>query len=109
MLKIKFWRIENVVLMKILEQDENLRKKTDWRDSETGIRIKSINSPVLSYYTIYIRGKMYEDDNLISSYSYETEKEAIKALKDIAIAIKNFNIHNTKGDSEPEIEQYIFE
>lgn len=111
MLKIKFWRLENIIFMKILEQDENLRGMGDWVDAETGLVIKSVNTPDLAHNTIFIRGVIGDDDNKISVCQYETEKKAIQELKKIGTAIKNFNIqYNTNGDQEleNEIEQYIF-
>ena len=56
MLKIKFWRIENVLLMKVLEQGEEI-KRWDFKFCESNvINVMSICIPEITTYFINIWG-----------------------------------------------------
>lgn len=67
MLKIKFWRIENVLLMKVLEQGEEIKRGDFKFCASNGIKVMSICSPELTPAFINIRGRAKEyDDNIVS-------------------------------------------
>jgi hypothetical protein len=112
-LKVKFWRIENVVLMKVLEQDEALRHVADfWKDKETGFTITSSVSPcfIPDLKTIYVRGADNSRDNDIFVIVYDNCFKAIEGLNNIMRTIDNFNMSLTtsaKDDVCNDVEVYV--
>lgn len=54
MLKIKFWRVENVLLMKVLEQGKEIKREDFKFCASNGIEVKSISSPELTPAIIYM-------------------------------------------------------
>lgn len=54
MLKIKFWRVENVLLMKVLEQGDGIKRGDFKFCASNGIEVKSISSPELTPAIIYM-------------------------------------------------------
>ena len=113
MLKLKCWRIENVVLMKVLEQDENFRTNIMWIDKETGMEIRSVYQPKLFDDIIYIQGEKEEKDNDVVAFECSSQENALDLLKKISIAVKNFNKeYKTNMSTEYniiEVSEYIFE
>lgn len=76
MLKIKFWRIENVVLMKVLEQGEEIERgcgeffRTDY------LGLVSMYNPGILINKLFVRGKDEEDDNMVISWGFQNREEA---------------------------------
>ena len=75
MLKIKFWRIENVVLMKVLEQGEEIKRgcgeffRTDY------LGLVSMYNPGILINKLLVRGKDEEDDNMVISWVSKIAKK----------------------------------
>lgn len=89
MLKIKFWRIENVLLMKVLEQGEEIKRGDFKFCASNGIKVMSICSPELTPAFINIRGRAKEyDDNIVPRECINAE-EAKAMLARCIIVQKN--------------------
>ena len=65
MLKIKFWRVENVLLMKVLEQGDEIKRGDFKFCASNGVKVTSISSPELTPAFINIRGRAEEYDDSI--------------------------------------------
>ena len=76
MLKIKFWRVENVLLMKVLEQGDGIKREDFKFCASNGIEVKSISSPELTPAIIYVRGRAKEYDDIIVPREYSNAEEA---------------------------------
>lgn len=93
MLKVKFWRIENVVLMKVLEQGKEIKRGNFSFKASNGVEIGSSIEPLLSdtFNTIYIRGVCYRNDSCITMARYNTIEEAKEKLVKYQNAITEYN------------------
>lgn len=100
MLKLKFYQVENVVIMKVLEQDnkENLYFKYE------NLLLQSIDCPAIdSEYKIYLQGSDYENNNKLSCYDFETSEEAKNFIDKAIHAVKAYNKEYSQTEDEPEI------
>lgn len=92
MLKIKFWRIENVILMKILEQGDEIERGNFSFKASSGVSLCSAVTPSLSYDNmIYLRGDSKKLDETVSAYECTTNEEAKARLKAYIEAVKEYN------------------
>lgn len=111
MLKIKFWRIENVILMKILEQGDEIERGKFEFEASNGVEFLSVKNPALSCDTIYLRGRSKELDENVSAFDCVGREGAEAQLKAYAEAVKEYNNsleHPTAEDVE-DIETVIAE
>ena len=103
MLKIKFWRIENVILMKILEQgDEIERGKFEFKASN-GVKLRSVTNPQICTSELFIQGEFESFDKNVEICTYNTSEEAKEWLKAYVEAVKEYNNrlqHTTAEDIE---------
>lgn len=91
MLRVKFWRIENVVLMKVLEQDEDTRGKLDFTASN-GFRIRSRATPALVGLTeIRVRGFARDADDRICIADYSGVESAKNFISRAKEAVAEYN------------------
>lgn len=105
MLKIKFWRVENVLLMQVLEQGNEIKRENFKFCASNGIEIKSISSPELTPAIIYVRGRAKEYDDSIAPREYGNAEGAKEALALYIEAVKEYNTSllrksNDKDDIE---------
>lgn len=105
MLKIKFWRVENVLLMKVLEQGDGIKRGDFKFCASNGIEVKSISSPELTPAIIYVRGCEEEYDDSIAPREYSNAEGAKEALARYIEAVKEYNTSllrksNDKDDIE---------
>ena len=95
MLKVKFYRVENIVLMKVLEQDEEYRchhqKHKEALIEHEGMQILSCSEPYLGKSMLYVRGSSYIRDNNLSVYNYNSPEEAKEYIEKWTKLIKMFN------------------
>ena len=91
MLRIKFWRIENVLLMKVLEQGEEIKRGDFKFCASNGIKVMSICSPELTPAFINIRGRAKEYDDNIVSRECINAGEAGAMLARYIEAVKEYN------------------
>lgn len=104
MLKIKLWRIENVILMKIFEQHEWIRTMFTPFIAKNNIRICSADYPELEYNCIHLRGTP-ENDEMIAVYNCSNVSQAKEQIIKFKIALEEFVEHcNSKN---PKHEDYI--
>ena len=91
MLKIKFWRIENVILMKILEQGNEIERGNFRFNASNGIEVFSYNNPSLSCDTICLRGNSKELDEKIQQINivYATEKQKMLSVEEQILRLEN--------------------
>ena len=104
MLKIKLWRIENVILMKIFEQNSLIRKELTPFTATNGIRIRSADYPQLEYDVIYLRG-VPENDQMISVFHCATPAQAKRKLDLYKEALEEF-VEHCKSKN-PQNEDYV--
>lgn len=91
MLKIKFWRIENVILMKILEQGDEIERGNFSFKASNGVSLRSDTNPAVSYDMIYLRGDSEESDETVSAYDCTTNEGAKELLKACVEAVREYN------------------
>ena len=112
MLKIKLWRIENVILLKIFEQDFLIRNEFTPFISTNNIKICSADYPELEFNCIHLRG-IPENDEMIATYSCSTADNAKRKIIDFKLALEEFveycNSQKTqnKDYTISDIEQYV--
>lgn len=111
MLKIKFWRIENVILMKILEQGDEIERGNFGFEASNGVNFLSAMNPALSHDMIYLRGGSIELDETISTYDCITNEGAKARLKAYVEAVKECNnsLQHTAVEDVEDIETVIAE
>lgn len=103
MIKLNLFRLGNLVIMKVLEQDEKYRCSYDYDDDDDLIfftnsknfSLRSCDRPELCYDCIYIRGAIDKFDNNYNVIDFETENEAIKYIEEVNQLVKEFNKSNT--------------
>ena len=113
-LKLKLWRIENIVVMKVLQQDESTRGKgTLWEDEETKMRIVSaiLEPEGLHGMTICIKNQNEESDDILDSTTFKTSAEAKKHIERIKKVVANYNASLQQKETEEtdDIEIHIAE
>ena len=92
MLKIKFWRIEDVLLMKILEQGDEIKRNHFSFHASNGITIKSCVCPsIYDHNELYINGSSKKQDNKIVMKNYNSIEQAKDFLQMYIFAIKEYN------------------
>ena len=91
MLKVKFWRIENVVLMKILEQGDEIKRGNGNFFSDGDITLSSKTFPEMCDSTLYVCGDRQTSDNGIEIKEYGTIENAKTALSKYIHAISEYN------------------
>lgn len=112
MLKVKFWRIENVVLMKILEQGDEIIREYGYLGSYGDISLYSRVNPEIYKDRICVRGCDTLRDNTVSVETFLTVDEAKTALTKYINAIAEYNrthVQTAKPESDDDIETIIAE
>lgn len=108
MLKVKFWRIENVLLMKVLEQGDEIKRGNFKFEASNGIIIESLERPsLISIYLstgrrLCIRGRIAKDDNNVAVAQFGSEKFAKESLNLYVEAIKEYNKSLSYQEQEDE-------
>ena len=91
MLKIKFWRIKNVLLMQVLEQGNEIKRENFKFCASNGIEVKSVCRPELIPDIIYVRGCEEEYDDNIVPCEYSNAEGAKEALAHYIEAVREYN------------------
>lgn len=111
MLKVKFWRVENFLFMKVLEQGDEIKRGNFKFEASNGIMIESLETSSLSSISLSterclcIRGRITEADNDVVMNQFGSEKIAKEVLNLYVEAIKEYN----KSLSYQEIEVIVAE
>lgn len=103
MLKIKFSKLKNIVIMEILEQTEkdtyNLKK--DPFVASNGFMISSSLYPeICMKQKIFVKGadNINRKDDNFSCYRFSNEKEACEFVENACLAVKEFNaLYNSQS------------
>ena len=106
MIKVKFWRLGNVLVAKVLEQPE----ETGGVETLTEVDdyyIHSYEQPQISNRTLYLRGKNKKHDDDYCAYAYDNVEEAKEALNGFRKCIEKYNVEHCDKDEEPEIETVV--
>lgn len=90
-LKIKIWNIENIVIMRVLDQDESLRGKGFIYEAKNGITIASDNSPCIYETAIFINGDDKDFDNKLDGLSFKITQEAKEYIEKVKEAVAEYN------------------
>ena len=113
MLRVQFWRIENVVAMKVLEQGEEIERGVGTvHCDDNGISIISSGVPALErgYNEIYIRGTQREFDNSVDCENFNDSERAKEFIAKAVKAIHEYNIETGETKEETtDIETVIAE
>ena len=110
MLKLRLYRIDEIIIIKILEQSEDL-KGYECHYIDADIEVKSVAYPDLikfdGKYRLCLRGTDTSKDNRKIIYRCNNMEEAKKLIKIIQRAVSELNSY--KKDSDDHIESYIIE
>ena len=97
MLKIKFWRVDNILLMKVLEQGDEIKRGNFRFEASNGIIIESLETPSLASISLStgrrlcISGRFTKADNSVVVNQFTSEKIAKESLNLYLEAIKEYN------------------
>ncbi len=91
MLKIKFWRIENIIFMKILEQGDEIERGNFEFKASNGIGLQSRLEPEIGDKRIFLRGTNYSRDKQVVNSYFDTSETARERLKAYIEAVKEYN------------------
>lgn len=106
-LRIKFWQIENVVLMKVLDQDESLRDEGElFKSDSLDMAILSNGYPAITWGRIFIRGNIKGKDNIVCSNTFNSIEDATVYIEKCQELIRDYNI--SLGEEEM-VKTFIFE
>ena len=106
-LKIRFWRIENVVIMKILDQDERLRGCREiFRNDYLDMAIYLSDYSALYTNSISIKEDI---DNMACSRTFNSIEDATVYIKRCQELIYGYNARFEEDEEEVEtIETFTF-
>lgn len=92
MLKIKFTRIKNLVIMEVLEQGPEIRRGQGLiKESFNGIKINSSNYPQLTEDTIYVLGELDHKDSFASVREFKSIELASRFYSKCIDAVERYN------------------
>lgn len=111
MLKIKFWRIENVILMKILEQGDEIERGKFEFEASNGVNFFSQSRPEIESRNIYLRGDNICCDTQVALQYFGTSEKAREQLKAYVEAVKEYNnsLQQSAAEDVEDIETVIAE
>ena len=108
MLKIKFWRVENVVLMKVLEQGDEIKRNCGeiYKDPYTEISIWSEDCPRIYSNAISIQGSFKDCDELVVCQQFSSIFNAENFYKKAIQTVQDYNSSCSRKKS-PVVEGYL--
>lgn len=108
-IRVKLWRIENVILMKVLEMPEELRGTNFvFNSPNTGMKIYSVGKPELKLNTIFLNGSSKEKDNNIVCCECKSNEEALGYYNRVINTIEEFNNKDKiKSEIDYDIDTYV--
>lgn len=90
MLKVKFWRIENVVAMKVLEQPSGTRGKNVIFENDDFQLVSELN-PEIAEGVCYLRGTNRAEDHFVVSGTFDSIDRAKTYIKRATETICKYN------------------
>lgn len=91
MLKIDFKQVENVVLMKIIEQDNEIVLGCGCFFEHNGIKLYSTLYPDIYSSSLYVKGKSDDVQDVYTSKSFNTPEEASEHIAKFTECIDAYN------------------
>ena len=103
MLKIKFWRIKNVLLMQVLEQGDEIERGFFAFSTSNGVEFNSSRLPEIELKKIFIRGENKKEDNKVAVFDCEDERKAKILLNRYIEAVRECNNSLRKENRNTEV------
>ena len=91
MLKVEFKQIENVVLMKVLEQGDEIELGCGCFFEHNDIKLCSVSCPEIYSYSLYVKGKSEQTQDIYASVSFDTPEKASKYIVKFTECIDAYN------------------
>lgn len=91
MLKVEFKQIENVVLMKVLEQSNEIELNCGCFFEYGDVKLCSASHPQIFLYSLYVKGKSEHAQDTYASMSFNTPKEASEYIMKFTECIDAYN------------------
>ena len=91
MLKVEFKQIENVVLMKVLEQGDEIELNSGCFFEYGDVKLCSASHPQIFLYSLYVKGKSEHAQDTYASMSFNTPEEAAEYIAKFTECINAYN------------------
>lgn len=91
MLKVEFKQIENVVLMKVLEQGNEIELGCGCFFEHNDVKLCSLSYPQIFSHSLYVKGKSEHTQDTYASVSFDTPKEAAEYIVKFTECIDAYN------------------
>ena len=91
MLKVEFKQIENVVLMKVLEQGNEIKLGCGYFFEHNDVKLCSLSYPQIFSHSLYVKGKSECPQDIYGSISFDTPEEAAEHIVKFTKCIDTYN------------------
>lgn len=91
MLKVEFKQIENVVLMKVLEQGNEIELNSGCFFEYKGVKLCSTSYPQIYLSSLYVKGESERVQDIYASMSFNTPEEAAERIVKFTECIDAYN------------------
>lgn len=91
MLKVEFKQIENVVLMKVLEQGNEIKLGCGCFFEHNNVKLCSLSYPQIFSHSLYVKGKSECPQDVYGSISFDTPKKASEGIVKFTECIDAYN------------------
>ena len=91
MLKVEFKQIENVVLMKVLEQGDEIELGCGCFFEHNDVKLCSLSYPQIFSHSLYVKGKSECPQDVYGSISFDTPEEASEHIAKFTKCIDAYN------------------
>lgn len=91
MLKVEFKQIENVVLMKVLEQGNEIKLGCGCFFEHNDVKLCSLSYPQIFSHSLYVKGKSECPQDVYGSISFDTPEEASECIMKFTECIDAYN------------------
>ena len=91
MLKVEFKQIENVVLIKVLEQGDEIKLGCGCFFEHNDVKLCSLSHPQIHPYSLYVKGKSECPQDVYKSISFNTPEEAAEYIVKFTECIDAYN------------------
>lgn len=91
MLKVEFKQIENVVLMKVLEQGDEIELGCGRFFEHNGIKLLSVDCPQICSSSLYVKGESDDVQDVYTSKSFDTLEKAAEHIVKFTKCIDAYN------------------
>lgn len=91
MLKVEFKQVENVVLMKVLEQGDEIKLGCGCFFKHNGIELFSAFYPEIYLSSLFVKGKFEDAQDVCASRSFNTPEEASECIAKFTKCIDAYN------------------